>query len=224
VEHTCDQCHSAVQDDAAFCANCGAPQIRFSGREAAPPPVTLKDPPIPQTQIPAEAHYISPATTRSHSNVFIRSALYAAILGAILSLVPIGAAFVLALPIAGFLSILFYRRRTLVEEPSPAIGFRLGSLTGFFTFLIFLVLTSVQILAFHAQNELRDTMLQAIRQAQARNPEPQARQMLEYFMTPQGLVFMMVFGFIFLAIVFVLLAGLGGTVSASLLRRRPPLS
>jgi hypothetical protein len=47
--------------------------------------------------------------------------------------------------------------------------------------------------------------------------------MLDYFITPQGLAVMMVFGFIFTAIMFVLLAGVGGAISAALLRRKGPL-
>jgi len=104
------------------------------------------------------------------------------------------------------------------------MGFRLGSLTGFFGFLIFVVLTAVETVAFHAQNELRDAMMQAIRQAQARSADPQARQMLDYFMTPQGLAIMMIFGFIFMCILFVVLSGLGGALSAALLRRKSPPS
>jgi hypothetical protein len=222
VEHPCAQCHSAVPDDAAFCANCGAAQIRFGGRESAPQPALIKEIAIPEATIPPElATYIAPPTTRSHASVAIRSALQAGAIAAVLSFVPIRPTFILALPLGGFLAILLYRRRILTEPP-PALGFRLGSLTGFFGFVTFVVLTAVQVAAFHAQNELRDTMLAAIRQARARSGDPQAQQMLEYFMTPQGLIFMMAFGLVFMGIVFVLLGGLGGAVSASLLRRKPP--
>jgi hypothetical protein len=67
-------------------------------------------------------------------------------------------------------------------------------------------------------------MIQAIRQAQARSADPQVRQMLDYFATPQGLLFLLIFGFVFMCIVFVVLSGLGGAVSAALLRRKGPPS
>jgi hypothetical protein len=179
---------------------------------------------VSQIQVRADGIHSAPQPVRPDTSTVLRSALNAGVIAAILSSIPIGAAFVFALPFAGFLSILFYRRRTRVEEPSPRLGFRLGSLTGFFAFLIFVFLTAIETVAFHAQNELRDAMLQAIRQAQARNADPQARQLLEYFMTPQGLGIMMIFGFIFMCILFALLSGLGGALSAALLRRKGPRS
>jgi hypothetical protein len=65
-------------------------------------------------------------------------------------------------------------------------------------------------------------VIQVIQQAKARNPDPQARQVFEYFMTPQGMAFMMVVGFAFMGVLFVLLSGVGGAISASLLRRKAP--
>ena len=150
----------------------------------------------------------------------MRSALNAGAIAAVLSLLPFG--FILALPLAGFLCVLLYRRRSSAQEPSPGAGFRLGGLCGVFGFAIFIILTAVNTLAFHAQNEFRGAMIEAVRRAQARNPDPQARQMLEYFTSPQGLVVMMVLGFVFICVAFVLLSGLGGVISAALLRRKNP--
>jgi len=46
--------------------------------------------------------------------------------------------------------------------------------------------------------------------------------MLDYFTTPHGLMVMMILGFIFTGVMFVLLSGLGGSISAKLLRRKGP--
>jgi hypothetical protein len=223
VEHPCQRCGSAVEDSSPFCPGCEAPQIRFSAREpyvnavvvapgaGTPPPIRVED----------QFSFQQPAAGSDRSAA-LRAAMNAGVIAAVLSSLPLGPAFIFALPIAGFLCVLFYRRRSLAEEPSPGAGFRLGALTGLFGFAIFVVLTAVETLVFRAQNELRDAMIQAIRQAQARSADPQARQMLDYFMTPQGLVFMMVFGFIFMCIAFVLLSGIGGAISAGLLRRKGP--
>lgn len=199
--------------------------MRFAGREPVTQAVVVKDLSLPLAQsVAVTDSHATPSSAQTHSNAAIRSALHAGVIAAVLSLLPVRSAFVFALPFAGFLAVLFYRRRSLVEEPAPSQGFRVGSLAGFFGFVIFLLLTAVQVFAFRAQNEFRDTMIQAIRQAQARSPDPQARQMLEYFMTPQGLVFMMAFGFLLMCIIFALLGGIGGAVSASLLRRKRPPS
>lgn len=74
----------------------------------------------------------------------------------------------------------------------------------------------------HAQNDIRDAMVEAIHRQQARTPDPQARQMLDYFLTPHGFVVMMIVGMIFTGVIFVLLSGVGGTISAALLRRKEP--
>jgi hypothetical protein len=100
----------------------------------------------------------------------------------------------------------------------------LGAIGGFFGFAIFIVLAAVETVAFHMGNELRDTVLQAVKQAQERTADAQARQVLDYFLTPQGVIFIMVFFFIFKLISFVLLSGLGGAISAALLRRKGPPS
>ena len=102
------------------------------------------------------------------------------------------------------------------------MGFRLGGLSGLFAFGTFAALKVIETLALGEQNELRDALFQAVRQAQARNPDPQARQVMDYFLTPQGLVWMIVLGLIFMAITFVLLSAIGGAVSAALLGRKTP--
>ena len=120
------------------------------------------------------------------------------------------------------LSVLLYRRRVPGEEISSGAGFRLGALSGLFGFAIVVVLTAATIFISHGEGDVRDAMLQTIRQAQARNPDLQARQVLDFFTTPQGLIVVMVLSFFFAGIMFVLLSGLGGSISATLQRRRRP--
>jgi hypothetical protein len=139
-----------------------------------------------------------------------------------LSILPLG--FLLGFPLAGFLSVLFYRRRTWGLELSPGAGFRLGSLSGALGFALFVMLTAVDTVAAHTGPEMRQAMIEAIHRAQARAPDPQARQMLDYFLTPPGMAMMLIVGMIFTCFVFVLLAGIGGAASASLLRRKGPPS
>lgn len=137
-------------------------------------------------------------------------------MGALLSILPFG--FLLAFPLAGFLSVLFYRRRTWGVELSPSAGFRLGLLTGMLGFALFIMLAALDTVVSHAGGEIRQTMVDAVHRQQARTPDPQARQILDYFLTPNGLAVMIIVGLIFMGIVFVLLAGLGGAASASRLR------
>jgi len=150
----------------------------------------------------------------------VRSALNAGAIAAVLSLLPLG--FILALPLAGYLGVRMYRRRSAAPELSTGAGFKLGALCGLFGSVVFAALTAVNTLAFRAQSEFRGAMIEAVRHAQARNPDPQARQMLEYFTSPHGMIVMLVMGGVFICVAFVLLSGLGGAVSAALLKNKGP--
>lgn len=119
---------------------------------------------------------------------------------------------------------MLYRRRNWLAEPPPSVGFRLGALSGLLGYGIFLILAAVQLAVSHGQNELRDAMIDAVHRQQERNPDPQARQMLDYFLTPHGLMLMMVLGLVLMGVLFIALSGAGGAVSAALLRRKDPPS
>ena len=170
---------------------------------------------------PEEVPGRSAQAIRNRSSAW-RSAATAGLVGALLSLLPFG--FLLAFPLAGFLSVLFYRRRTWGVELSPSAGLRLGLRTGLLGFAMFAVLASLNFLVSPARVDVRQTMIDAVHRQQARTPDPQARQLLDYFLTRNGLVVMIIACLIILCIGFVLLAGLGGAFSASLLRRKGPES
>jgi len=140
--------------------------------------------------------------------------------GALLSILPLG--FLLAFPLAGFLSVLFYRRRTWGVELSPSAGLRLGLLTGMLGCVMFAALTALNFAVSPAGGKIRQAMIEELHRQQARTPDPQARQILDYFLTPNGMAVMIIATLIVLCIGFVLLAGLGGAFSASLLRRKGP--
>jgi hypothetical protein len=150
----------------------------------------------------------------------VRSALNAGAIAAVLSLLP--AVFIVALPLAGFRCVRQYHRRSSSSTVSPGAGFRLGALCGAFGFAIFTALTAVTTLAFRAQNEFRNEMIEDLRRALARNPSPQATQAFEYFNSPHGFVVFLIMLSIFTCLMFVVLSGLGGTISATLLRRKGP--
>jgi MFS family permease len=149
----------------------------------------------------------------------VRSALNAGAIAAVLCLFPLG--FVVAMPLAGYFGVRFYRRRSLVPEPSPGVGFKLGALCGAFGSAIFVALALVLTFASHAQNEFRDKMIEIVRHAQASYPDAQARQ-LDYFASPQGLIVMLVTTGLFFCLAFVLLSGVGGAISAAVLRKKGP--
>jgi hypothetical protein len=218
VEHPCQRCGSPVDASAPFCGSCGAPQVRFAETEIAPHSFKVQAPaPSLSTQIESET-VLSPASGLDKGNA-LRVALTAGAIAALVSLLPLGIVF--GSPVGGFLSVLLYRKRSWTGDPSPRAGFRLGALSGALGSAMFTVLKFVQA-TLAGRDELRDSMIEAIHRQQTRNPDPQARQMLDYFLTPHGLLVMMIGGLILMGIVFVLVSGVGGSISAALLRRKGP--
>ena len=211
------------------------PQIRFSPREPSSDAIVTRaglsapggsSPGFSPSSISSSSYLRveanGPITRRVGSldrQAAVRSALNAGAMAGVLSLLPLGS--IVALPLAGFLGVRLYRRRSSTQELSTGAGFKLGALCGAFGFAIFVVLAAFLTLASHAQNEFRDKMIEAVRHAQASYPDPQARQ-LDYFTSPHGLVVLLAMGGVFICVAFVLLSGLGGAISAALLRRKGP--
>jgi MFS family permease len=209
-----------VDESSPFCPNCGTPQIRFAPAESSEQLFRVNTPETHE-QVPIRAQPAFPLAGLDKNSAF-RSALAAGGIAALLSLLPLG--FIIGAPLGGFLSVLLYRRRSWSGDPSPGAAFRLGALSGILGYAIFLFVAAAQLALSRGQNELRDVMVEAVHRQEARNPDPQARQMLEYFLTPHGLMVMMVAGLVLMAILFVVLSGLGGSISAALLRRKEPPS
>ena len=105
---------------------------------------------------PAEAPGRGESIIRNKSSAW-RSAATAGLVGALLSMLPLG--FLVGFPLAGFLSVLFYRRRTWGDELSPSAGLRLGLWTGMIGSAIFVVLVALQTVASHRGSEIQQGMI-----------------------------------------------------------------
>ncbi|MBZ5705770.1 MAG: hypothetical protein LAN63_10480 [Acidobacteriia bacterium] len=177
MEHPCYRCGAAVDDGVAFCKQCNAPQIRVAGGDAA-------------SQAGAE---IAPAPSALYLGspqagvIQWARALPATALGGLIAALamatPLGV-FGLGMLAAGALSVVFYRRRNPAANVTPAMGARLGAVSGALGFGMFAILTSIEMVVFRSGGELRTALLDAVRQSAARSSDPQAQQMLEYLKTP----------------------------------------
>ena len=216
MEHPCYQCGAAVEDGVAFCRHCKAPQIRVS--IAAPPVETAADPEVSQNQPPAYGG--APPINGLVWPHALRSAAQAGLIAAILMAIPLGASFGLGMLAAGFLSVLFYRRRVFHANLTSGLGMRLGALSGLFGFGIFAAFSALETAIFRSGGELRAALVLAVEQAASRNADPQAQQMLQYLKTPQGLAVVMVLGLIVTFFLFLILSSLGGVLGAVTLRRK----
>jgi hypothetical protein len=119
--------------------------------------------------------------------------------------------------VGGFISVALYRRRSARGVISGGMGARLGVVSGGFGFVIFALIRAVSIVVFHAGARLRAEMLQALDQAIARNPDPQAQAMLQYFKSPDGFTFLMIFVTLAALVSFLLLSTVGGLLGAKIL-------
>ncbi len=72
--------------------------------------------------------------------------------------------------------------------------------------------------ALSTREELRQALLDAANRAHGFNPDLQVEQFVSYMMTPAGVTTMAVS----LGVLFAVLSGLGGLISASTSRRKPP--
>jgi hypothetical protein len=202
-----------VEDGIPFCPQCNAPQIRVGGASAEA----------------VSAAELNPAFSPTSSGTAIQwvealpSAGLAGLVAALLMFIALGA-FGLGLIAAGVLSVVFYRRRNPAGNLTPAMGARLGAVSGTLGFGIFAILSAVGTWVFHSGGELRAAMLQAIvEQAATRSSDPGVQKASEYLKTPAGLVLMMGVGMALLLVFFLILCSLGGAIGAAMIRRRDRL-
>jgi hypothetical protein len=210
VEHPCHKCGAAVEDGTAFCPQCNAPQIRVGPGETDAEVRSLAESlshPLPGGRAALEWSQALPA------------AGFAGVIAALLMFIPLGA-FGLGMTAGGILAVLFYRRRIPAAQITPAMGARLGAVSGALGFAVFAIFTAVAVLVFHSGGQLRAELLEAIQQSAARSSEPQAQQVLEYLKSPPGLALMMGLGLALMFLIFLILSSLGGALGAVLLRRK----
>jgi hypothetical protein len=133
--------------------------------------------------------------------------------------IPLGA-FGLGMLAAGALSVVLYRRRNPGADLTPGIGARLGAASGAVGFSIFGMVSAFAMVVSHSGAQLRATLLDAIQQSAARNSDPQAQEIVQWFKTPTGLAFMLCAALAFMLAAFVIFSSLGGAATAALLRKR----
>jgi RNA polymerase subunit RPABC4/transcription elongation factor Spt4 len=197
VEQACYQCGATVEEGTAFCPQCNSPQIRVAVPEGAPGAG------VAGISTPA-SYAVSVGSQSLDWGLALSVAALADLLAVALVIVLLGAPFGLGLLTAGFLTVVFYRHRRPFTRLTAGIGMRLGAVSGSLGFgLLF-------------WQRVRQSLLEGLQQAAARNPDPQAQQALEFFKTPAGMVVALIGMFLG----FLLLSSLGGMIGAMLLRRK----
>ena len=186
--------------------------------------ILTPDPPRPSGQAtPAtETPAVLPAAVSTKVSIsnpaVVRSAFGAAGLSALALLVPLpGALQVLWLPIVlfggGFLSVYLFRRRTGVL-PGGRGGTYLGWLTGFFCYLIELVVFTLNLIVVAAISDVGTVLRQVMEQ----RGSPETMAQLEQVLSSPGGIGMMIFLVLFvLFLLLPILAMAGGAIGARVL-------
>ena len=209
----CHHCRQAVPQGAAFCPECGAPQLRVQAPEAQPEGDSAEATPPRHT-----GEIVWPAALAS-------AAIYAGPAGLLFVLTPLPLLFNIVWVAAGsYLTLQRYRRRA---PRAPALTLQLGGRIGLVLGLfVAVVSTAVQALSFLVsrfglhQGALVDAQLQSGVRAymdQIPSSDPDAveriRAMLHFLLTPDGQGASLLLSASFAAVTILFFAWLGGRYS-----------
>ena len=221
MQNICYRCGRPVEGQIAFCAACGAPQIRVSRPEQ---PVNVleeqQDVPsvFPEQPFPASGR-LAPSGGIAWKDFIHAATPLAAVTGILtVPLAPIGL-FVL-LPANLIWAIVRYRRnRPLAIRPGQ--GARMGAMMGALSFGFFLACFLATITVW--QTQYRELMIARINEIAAQNPDPQAQQMMQGFATPHGLIVFTAIGLGTILLIFLVIGMGSGALAVALgkARNRP---
>jgi hypothetical protein len=222
MEHACYKCGKAVEDGIPFCPQCGAPQIRVM-MAAQPAPgrsssVALEGRPEQPAGLPGLQPAGAPRAWRA-ANLAAGLGALVALLVAVLTGLP-QVAFFLWMLGGGMLAVVIYRRRQQLGFMSAGMGARLGAMAGLMGFVIFGLLSLVQMLAMRGTGQLRAALEQALKTSAAHSGNPEAQQMVQQFLTPEGMRLLLALGIVLMLVLFVALSSLGGAIAATVVGKR----
>jgi hypothetical protein len=209
--------------------------VAFNFRNSDPDDNKAATPPLPpgtpeEIQPPAEPVTPEPRSVWNRQPVYDvpgmdwksarRAALFAGLVGALGGFVQSGVFVTFWMLAAGGISITIYKRSRPDSLVTPVNGFRMGALTGFVGFLLEIVHNSLALLSSANRAELRNAVEQAFNNMTAGNPDAIAQQSIQnlrnWASTPAGLATMFLLAMALVAIFFVIIAGIGGSIGASL--------
>jgi zinc ribbon protein len=202
VDHHCHRCGAAVADNAPFCSQCGAPQIRVNvnapdGESGA---ATVAAPPV----VPSRVNW----------RIALPRVLGAAVLGTILlvvfsRLLPQLLMMALIVPFTGAISVWFYKSRD--PRVDGGMGFRLGAVTGFFLFMLNLLPVALAYLL--TRQEFLTVLKQQFEQS-AQRSDPRTQDLLNNMIQhPETIAAVVAIVAVVMLMIFSVSAGIGGAIA-----------
>ena len=218
MDQPCYKCGQSLEEGRPFCPHCAAPQIRVLVAEPISTAMPLADAATEGVALPASETMpvlALPMQWSQSAQPCALAALIAAFAMVLKLMVPLVATIG-----AGFLAVAFYRRRNPELAMNARTGMRLGALCGLFCSGMTAILAAIRVAILREGGDIRNALLDIVRQTAARYPDPQFQAALDFWRSPAGLMFMLAVLLIFALLVFVLLGGLGGALAGSVLGRR----
>lgn len=222
MEHACHRCGKPVEDGVPFCPQCSAPQIRVM---VAAQPASERSSSVVlegRAEQPAALAGLQPAgASRAWRAANLAAGLGAlvALLVAVVTGLPLLAFFLWVLG-GGMLAVVIYRWRQHLGFMSAGMGARLGAMAGLMGFVIFGLISLVQMLAMRGTGQLRPALEQALKTSAAHSGNPEAQQMVQQFLTPEGMRLLLALGIVLMLVLFVALSSLGGAIAATVVGKR----
>jgi len=100
------------------------------------------------------------------------------------------------------------------------MGAKVGAVAGLFAWVIFAVLTALQLLVTRKTGQFRDMVQKVVEESATRNADPQVQQMLQRLLSPEGLATMVTLAMVMFLFAFVIFSAVGGALGAALLGGR----
>ncbi|MBV9670539.1 MAG: zinc ribbon domain-containing protein [Acidobacteriales bacterium] len=210
---SCHRCGQALSEQVAFCAQCGAPQIRFTMPE-----------PEPNPELPAETFSEQPVRVPgiSWTRGFFPCFVPAVVCVLVSSLGPLALLSPLFLLAAGFAAVRLYARRTERAPVTSAMGVRLGAVTGLLSFGLQTLMLGIAYLVALAsgRNFVAETITDMREMMRSAGPDA-ARVFQQITATPSAFAAFLFLALLITLIISVVCGLLGGAVSAAWLKRQP---
>jgi hypothetical protein len=221
MEQPCYKCGAVMEEGRPFCPHCAAPQIRVvlaepiadlaPAREAAmaaPSSVTL----------PASESVPVLAAPTQFSHALKDCAIAALVASLLMSL---GLNPFVAMFIAGFLVIVFYRQGRPGVAVKASTGVRLGVFSGLVCFGLSTLLVALAMTVPELRAKTHDQLIQNAEKWAVAYPQvPEIQAALQQVKTPDGFITWMIISGIAALALSIVLGGLGGVLGAVLLGRR----
>ncbi len=202
-------CGAQLPPDARFCHKCGKPQYDYPGFTEEPE--VQAPPPLPET-----APVLVLPEIGFHNRLAVRIGFITALAAIFVFVAPLPLPFlrlVIAFIAAGFLAAFLYSHRT-GQRLSIRGGARLGWITGIFSFAMFIVLSTVDILMLSKGGELAKSI-----QSQLPPDDARSQMLAQVLNDPANLAAMVLLSLILMFIVLTALPIIGGALGAKVLAK-----